>query len=123
MKRILSLIVVMGACGLMLTNCRHDGQLPEQQVSFSADILPIIQLNCQHDGCHGTQNTSEFELMTYEDVMDHGKVKAGNPKDSKLYQAVTGSGEEFMPAAPYPALSERNLKLIYIWIGQGAKNN
>lgn len=123
MKRFILLFVVVTGSTLLLTDCRHETILPEEQVSFSADIMPVIQSGCQHDGCHGTVNTNEFELLNYDDVMDHGEVKAGKPKDSKLYEVISGLDDDFMPAAPYPALSKRNVKLIYIWIAQGAKNN
>jgi hypothetical protein len=57
--------------------------------------------------------------------MERCDVKAGKPNKSKLYQVITASqnSEEFMPRSPYPALTERNIKLIYIWIAQGAKDN
>ena len=123
MKRFTILFLLASGIAVIASSCRHEGVLPEQQISFSVDIMPIISSGCQHSGCHGTQNTSDFELLNYNDVMDHGDVKPGEPKSSKLYQTITGQGEEFMPAPPYPALTERNIKLIYIWIAQGAKDN
>ncbi|MCU0433780.1 MAG: hypothetical protein MUC87_10035 [Bacteroidia bacterium] len=103
--------------------CKHEPVLPERQVSFATEILPIIQNSCQHSGCHGTQNTSEFTLLDYNDVMNNGDVKPGDAGDSKIYKAVTGQGEDLMPLAPYPALSKRQTTLLLVWIEQGAKNN
>lgn len=123
MKRIVYLTVVLAGSVLLLTDCRHDTQIPEQEVSFSEDIFPIIQLNCQHSGCHGTFQTGPFLLDTYEEIMDKGDVKPGDPKNSELYEVLVDKGDDRMPAAPYPEISERNRKLIYIWIAQGAKNN
>ena len=110
---------------VMIASCQHEPVLPEQQVSFSTDIQPILQQGCWHAGCHGSTQTGPFELVTYEQVIDKGDVKAGDPKDSELYQVITAdpSSDDFMPQSPYNALTERQIKLIYIWIAQGAKNN
>ncbi len=121
-KIVSSLFFMMLILMLVQSACKHDTVLPERQISFTDEIYPIIQANCQHSGCHGTVNTSEFELITYTDILS--KVKAGNADDSKLYEAITDvGGDDFMPRAPYPALTDRNILLIKIWILQGAKNN
>jgi hypothetical protein len=121
-KLVSSLFFLVLVLILVQSACKHDTVVPEREISFTNEIYPIIQANCQHSGCHGTQNTSEFELITYEDVAE--RVKAGNPDDSKIYEAITDvGGEDFMPRAPYPALTDRNTLLIKIWILQGAKNN
>ncbi|MGL4596105.1 MAG: hypothetical protein ACRCYO_01175 [Bacteroidia bacterium] len=106
---------------ILQTACKHDTVLPERQISFTDEIYPIIQANCQHSGCHGTVNTTQFELITYDDIVS--KVKAGNADDSKLYEVITDVGGNIMPRSPYPALTDRNTLLIKLWILQGAKNN
>ena len=56
--------------------------------------------------------------------MKYCKVSAGNPQNSRLYLAVKLlDQEQVMPKPPYSPLSEKQIQLIYIWIGQGAKNN
>lgn len=122
MKKLIPL-VLLAAPFVVVYSCHHDSILPEQQVSFAGDVLPIIQSSCQHSGCHDTLSPGTFSLIDYNSVMHEGHIVAGKPNESELYQAVTGSGEEFMPQAPYPALTDRSLKLIYIWIAQGAKDN
>ena len=57
-----------------------------------------------------------------------GKVKpgitAGSPEKSKLYKTLkTLNEEDIMPKKPYNELTEKQIQLIYVWIGQGAKNN
>ncbi|MGL5890901.1 MAG: hypothetical protein ACRC3B_13495, partial [Bacteroidia bacterium] len=103
--------------------CKHEPVLPEREVSFAAEILPIIQTSCQHDGCHGTSNTSRFSLLNYDDVLEKGKVEAGDAEKSKIYTIVTGREDQIMPLPPYPALSKRQTALLLVWIEQGAKNN
>lgn len=118
MKKLITALVI-GLPFAFVFSCQHEPVIPEQQVSFSADILPIIQSNCQQSGCHDTTG-GEFPLTNYDNIMDKGEIKSGKPKHSELYKQIE-SGE--MPQSPYPALTERNRKLIYIWIAQGAQNN
>ena len=110
----------------MVFSCRHEPVLPDHQVSFSADILPIIQSSCQHSGCHDPLPGHEaFPITDYQQVIHECDVVAGKPHESKLYEVITApeGSEDRMPQSPYPALTDRNMRLIYIWIAQGAKNN
>lgn len=124
MKKLVVLGLLCSVPAIIFFGCRHEPVLPEQQVSFSQDIMPIIQMGCQHAGCHGDSLNPEFPLTTYEQVMEDGDIKPGDPLDSDLYKLITHpDDEERMPQLPYPRLNDRNIKLIYIWIAQGAKNN
>ena len=91
------------------------------EVSFLNDITPILSSNCSQSGCHGAVNPEEFTLITYEDVMRY--VKVGNARESKLYQAITDRGDEFMPPSPSSPLSDQQISTILVWIEQGAPNN
>jgi hypothetical protein len=123
MKKLL-IAAVIALPAVIAFSCKHDPILPETEVSFSNDIQPILQMGCSHAGCHGDTLNPQFPLVTYEQVMDKGEVKAGDPNDSKLYEVlVTSEADDKMPRAPYPELNDRNKKLIFIWIAQGAKNN
>jgi hypothetical protein len=105
-------------------SCTHEPIMPDQQVSFHNDILPIIRGSCQHSGCHDPLDPqSEFPLDSVRSDYDP-YVEPGKPKHSKLYEVLTrNGGEEQMPRSPYDPLTDRQKKLIYIWIGQGAKDN
>lgn len=111
---------------ISLVSCRHDvdiSALPE--VKFSTSVQGIISSNCTFSGCHGDsggQQGSEFSLVGYDNVIENGDVKAGDARDSKLYKVISGHGEK-MPPDPYPPLSDDQIKRIFIWIEQGAKNN
>lgn len=115
-------IVAMSCLALA---CKHEpnfNTLPA--VYYSTDIAPIISANCTFSGCHGDFESRRFQLFSYDDVMKYCKVKAGSPQTSKLYKAVKSlNSEEVMPTAQYNRLTEQQIQLIYIWIGQGAKNN
>lgn len=124
MKNIFALIAIVAIPSVIFYSCKSEPVLPEEQVSFSTDIQPIIQQGCWHAGCHGDSLNGEFKLTDYDKIMDKGEVEPGKPNNSKLYEVITlTSGEDKMPQDPYPALTERQIKLVYIWIAQGAKNN
>lgn len=108
---------------IAITSCTHETDLTGlKDISFSSDIQPIIAGNCTQSGCHN--GNAEFSLITYNDVVDHGHIKAGDAHGSDLYQAISNHGfEETMPPEPLPPLSTDQIKMVYLWIEQGAKNN
>lgn len=108
----------------LISACRHDSDISATpEISYQNDIHPIITANCAMTGCHPSSG-GEFSLVDYNSLISNGDIKAGNAHKSKLYKAVIGDiGTERMPPAPTSQLSDRQLKLIYIWIEQGAKNN
>jgi hypothetical protein len=123
MKKLYVLLILACVPALVFFGCKHDPVLPEQQVSFSGDIQPILQMGCMHSGCHSDSANAEFPLTDYESVMENGDVKAGEPLDSDLYEVLVEEDAEDRMPKDRPPLSDRNIKLIYIWIAQGAQNN
>lgn len=109
---------------LAFVSCKHKPNFSElREVSFSKEIAPIVNSNCTFSGCHGDSAFQEFKLTTYAGVINAG-VSAGTPEKSELYQVIkTLNDERVMPRKPYDPLSEKQIQLIYVWIGQGAKNN
>lgn len=109
-------------CFLSLSSCKHDVNISgAPEVSFKFEVQSIISGNCTESECHGT-NGQTFPLVTYNDIA--GNVEPGNARNSKLYQSVTGKGGvSFMPPSSRQALTNDQIRLIYIWIQQGAKNN
>lgn len=124
MKKLYVLLMLASVPATIFFGCKHDPVLPEQEVSFSQDILPIMQMGCSHNGCHGDTLNQMPKLTTYDEVMALGDVKPGEPQESELYKRIIETDStERMPRLPYAALNDRNIKLIYIWIAQGAKDN
>ena len=110
-------------CLLLLYACRHDALTPLSNapaISFKNDIQPIIISNCTQSGCHGS-NDRRFKLLTYNDVLSI--VKPGAPHSSDLYSSITANTLNTMPQPPNPRLNDTQIKTIYVWILQGAKNN
>ena len=106
----------------MFVSCRHDGVVPNSpEISFSNDVQSIIIGNCTQSGCHPSSSDHEkFSLVTYDDVMK--TVEPGNARNSKLYETITGQGK-LMPPSSQASLTDQQIKYIYLWIEQGAKNN
>jgi|LakMenEpi03Aug12_release.lakeMendotaPanAssembly.Ray.scaffolds.fasta_scaffold1412688_2 hypothetical protein len=113
---IFSLVLV-----LSFQSCKHDPVTqPGPEVSFSRDVQPIIIGNCTSSGCHEALSIGEAEPLTnYGEIMDNGKIKAGYPEDSELFEEIDRGS---MPQGG-PRLSQTNIELIRYWIIQGAKNN
>ena len=112
-KRILTLALL----ALVLANCRHDAEIPATPIlTFENDIKPIILNGCARSGCHNGSGESPT-LTNYEQVM--GIVKSGEPHKSKLYKVITKLWSGNMP--PEGPLADEQIKNIYIWISQGAK--
>ena len=118
--KILSIFV---AVGFMVGSCKHKTKFDElTQVSYAGSIAPIISSNCAFSGCHGDSTFKKMKLTSYDALMKGG-IKAGDPSNSKLYNKIKSLGDDIMPKKPYSELSEKQIQLIYVWIGQGAKNN
>ena len=114
---IFSLLISINSC---TTNPDLTG-VPE--VSFKNDVQRILSANCNFEGCHGGGGHHEGALDTYEGVMSFGEIKAGDAHASKLYRLITGRSGPKMPPSGYNEVSSSDIKTIYIWIEQGAKNN
>jgi hypothetical protein len=113
---------ILLSISIMLNGCISDIQMEGYpEVSFSKEVQPVIAANCTQSGCHGNVDTEEFPLVTYDEI--RFKVEPGNGRKSELYRAMTGRGIEFMPPRPSSPLTEDQIRAIFIWIEQGAKNN
>ncbi len=118
-----NIVLAFSVLGLM--SCKHEiKNQATPEVSFTKDIQPIIVSNCTMSGCHGSENTSEFTLLTYDDVMLNGEIKANLPFESDLFEKITDiDQDDIMPPPPYQPLSQEQIALIEKWIKEGAKNN
>lgn len=99
--------------------CRPDS------VYFQTQVLPLLISNCARAGCHDATTRAEGIVMTdYAQVISTGKVKAGNPADSKLYKVIVETRpDKRMPPPPSAPMSPEQAALIRKWIEQGARNN
>lgn len=119
---------IAGVLCLLLLSCKHKTNFNDfPEISYGKTIEPIIAGNCTQSGCHGSGSNGDhesFPLLSYDDLIKYCHVIAGNPEKSDLYKVINTYNEgEVMPRKPYNKLTEKQIELIYVWIGQGAKNN
>ncbi len=93
-------------------------------VSFSTQVLPILQANCAE--CHGARQTlGGWDATSYQSVMTTGSsapvVVPGEPYESILLLRILGIEGNLMP--PPGSLSFSDLQTIYAWIVSGAPDN
>jgi Planctomycete cytochrome C len=115
---------IMFICLFMLGACAP------RNVSFSADVQPILKQYCLE--CHVPGGAgylaSGYDMSSYETFMKGGKFGAfvipGDPLDSNLIILVEGRAH---PTIRMPhgreKLSESEIEVLKAWVQQGAKNN
>lgn len=127
-----SILLPIALACIALTGC-------ERQVSFSADVKPILDNYCVscHSGAGEGEAASGFAVDNYDSVMQGTKfgkvVVAGSPMSSSLYLVVTEKVDPKIHMPPHHdeslavgrgfALSRTHIETIGTWIEQGAKNN
>jgi uncharacterized membrane protein len=92
---------------------------------YGARIQPIFTRNCLT--CHSREKRKAgLRLDTYAGIMRGGKrgaiVKAGDLRGSDLFRRITlpSTDDNFMPKGGKPPLSPDQVKLIELWIADGA---
>lgn len=116
-------ISVFVAVCFMLGSCKHQTNYNElTEVSYAKQVAPIIHANCAYSGCHGDSAFQKISITTYNGLINGG-INPGSPEKSKLYLSLKSLDDDIMPKRPYNELTEKQIQLIYVWIGQGAKNN
>lgn len=115
---------------LILTAC-DGGEKPQAKVSYSKEIIPILQKHCLE--CHVPnapgQLASGLDMSTHQSLMKGTKfgpvIKAGDSLSSTLVILVEGRADASikMPHGDRPSLSADEIKSLRQWIDQGAENN
>ncbi len=121
---------------LIISACSDSGTEPEDnsngnngEVSFSAQVQPLLQASCGFANCHGAATQSGFSVASYGSITGsagHGRLLLPNFADSTNLYLKLLDPPPFgarMPASGPPFLSTSNINLIRDWINQGAKNN
>lgn len=89
------------------------GSCDTLNVSFSQDIMPIIESNCK--SCHSGSSPSGGALLTtYAEIQGHAS-------DGHLVKTITANGAPLMP--PSGKLDDCKITLIKKWVNAGAPNN
>ncbi len=117
-------VILIIAIFLIFDSCKHKTNFEElPEVSYTGSIAPIINSNCAFSGCHGDSAYVSFSITSHAGLLNAG-ITEGSPEKSKLYSRLKSLDDnKIMPKRPYDPLTEKQIQLIYVWIGQGAKNN
>ena len=119
---VITLFLIVGCDG---------GDKVQHQVSYSQEIIPILQKHCLE--CHVPdapgQLASGLDMSTHALLMKGTKfgpvIKAGDSLSSTLIILVEGRADPSikMPHGDRPSLSANEIKTLRQWIDQGAANN
>ena len=121
MHKLLATCLLLFGLSSACTTITVDPDTPIPTVRYQNDIAPIIAANCGQPGCHGTERTERFNLLSYSELS--GLVVPNKPHNSKLYNVIRLYDGNAMPPKPYDPLSDTQIGQIYIWILQGATDN
>jgi hypothetical protein len=109
----------------------------EIQVSFKADVFPILKRECLPCHAEESYNPSDLSLDSYGPLMSGGRhgavIVAGKPDESLLLRKL-GPNPPFgdrMPLDPKKGrgkggarrLTDEEIRTIARWIDQGARDN
>jgi hypothetical protein len=130
MKRIILNTGLIVAVIVVLSGCYKDiirpqlasgpDDFPPQSISFKNDLAPMFNTSCAVSGCHvpGAHTPYLTTALSYTQIVNGGYVNLATPKDSKLYQMITGEMAQYVPAPV-----KINTQKVYDWIRNGAPNN
>lgn len=140
--RTLRLIFALSAVLLLFTGCSEKTPLaPGEHVSFSRDIMPLFENNCNFPGCHNqVDKQGGIDLTSWNAIMLNGSTFGAeiipyNSEWSHLMQHVnrvdtniSPFSEPLMPKplVPYTngqPLTPDQVRLLEQWINEGARND
>lgn len=131
-NRSLSIVYSLLACiaTLLVVSC-DGGDKTQPKVSYTSDIVPILEQHCLD--CHlpdtPGQLASGLDMSSYESLMKGTRfgpvIKAGDSLSSTLVILVEGRADPSikMPHGDRPSLSAAEIKTLRQWIDQGAAKN
>lgn len=124
--------IIIASLLLMIPSCKHsliyDIPIPSGNecdtcaagvVSFTEEILPVLQTNCAKSGCHDSISRREGIVTTnYQRLMQTTDI-AGKLLNSEFWEEINNGN---MPPYPEAPLSAEQKNLIKTWLEQGALN-
>ena len=125
----IKLIAILGLLSAQcMTNVEEITGEQVQNVSFQAEVLPILKQYCV--SCHG--NTAGINLDSYQAVMNNegfnwksNVVNPGDATNSGLYDVLLEQPRFQLQQMPTggPYLTGDEIEIIKTWINEGAQNN
>jgi hypothetical protein len=115
----------MSAGIVAMSSCVYKNEVVPD-VSFQADILPVLRASCAvGSDCHTSASNANGHInltdsMAYSTIITKGLINISAPAESMLYSEVHSG---LMPKAPYGPLPGSEVTLILNWIKGGGNNN
>lgn len=110
-------IVLIAACAKDSVAV-NDGDLTladcSDSISFSADVLPIIEQNCSTTGCHDFSASGGYDFSSYSGINQHSEIMKNAMKHKPGFVA--------MPLG-LPKLNDSLIRKFECWILQGSLDN
>jgi hypothetical protein len=88
---------------------------PEEEVSYLADVKPIVETKCAVSGCHNGSLGVDRDWSNFN-VFQHN-AKNGNVKSHVINRIMPPA---YSPAGP---LSQEQINTIACWVDNDAPNN
>ena len=99
---------------------------PDDSVSYTEHVGPLLQQRCANPPCHGGSVLAanlNLEYPNYSLLMNRpGLVIPGDANHSVLSQKISGN-PPLMPPSEFPQLTTNQITGIKTWINEGAKFN
>ncbi len=131
-KKIIAIAVLISTGLFFITGCYkvktlvipNTGDEVTRTVSFSTDIIPILNSKCNLSGCHSSGGIKPdlSESKALNTLTNGGYVNTGSPENSEIYLWLTGKKAVAMPVGGPSNPSNIN-QLVLAWIKQGTNNN
>jgi len=117
----MTMIVLMG-CYKDKTVLFDTGEEITRAVSFSADIVPVLNKSCNTSGCHspGGKSPDLSAVNAYTSLSNGGFINPSEPQSSVVYLWMTGKKGTPMPVS---GSNKEYNALVLAWLKQGAQNN
>jgi hypothetical protein len=138
----MKLVCVAVCCGLLGLTGRAETpadslSTKKREISFKADVLPVVKKNCLPCHAEDQYNPSQLSLDTFDLMMAGGKhgvpVVPGKPAESLLMQKLDEKPPfgDRMPMDPKKKrgemskkkLTDEEMRMLTEWIAQGGKDN
>jgi len=110
-------LITFSSCSIALFSCTREKVTPvaaqcNDTISFSNDIMPILQANCI--SCHDQGNASGgFDFSSYTSTSVNANA---------ILNSTKANGYQLMPIGG-PALPDSTIQKITCWIEQGKLDN
>jgi len=111
------LLIIFFGVALLIFSCKKEKAAAfvcTEEVSYSNEIRPLIEMNCTVSGCHDASAAGGYDFLSYEEVSSNA--------DRILETIQHGSGVSPMPQGA-GKLADSLIQKFYCWKENGTQNN